>query len=183
MKRILFISDFHYCQDSYGEISIDEKAIRLVNQINRTTGNKESLLWQLNFTSSRKSCHRTGRRFRSSGKFLCFCRLHRHLNGGLSPSGRLLAVKWKYWCSQWLKDHPAGGCKQLSIFILLQIGLVCPIPTRWVETDFNTPLFCKRRHGEWRIRQRTRIFSPLRLLKPANYWLAAVTVTMCPYKL
>ncbi len=34
MKRILFISDFHYCQDSYGEISIDEKAIRLVNQIN-----------------------------------------------------------------------------------------------------------------------------------------------------
>ena len=40
-----------------------------------------------------------------------------------------------------------------------------PIPRGWrnhdlpelqavVETDFNTPLFCKRRHGEYRIRQR-----------------------------
>lgn len=34
MKRMLFISDFHYCQEIYGEISIDEKARRLINQIN-----------------------------------------------------------------------------------------------------------------------------------------------------
>ena len=34
MKRILLISDIHYCQDEYGGISRDEKIERLIAQIN-----------------------------------------------------------------------------------------------------------------------------------------------------
>ena len=34
MKRVLIVTDVHYCQIEYGEISREEKAELLISQIN-----------------------------------------------------------------------------------------------------------------------------------------------------